>query len=71
MKIKIEREGCIQCGACASTCPDVFELPDDEKARVAEKYAGPDPAEGEVGSDLSACVQSATDSCPVNVITTE
>ena len=71
MKIKIDREGCIQCGACSSTCPQVFELPDDEKAEVVEQFRGGDPSEGEVGDDMSACAQSAADSCPVSVIATE
>jgi ferredoxin len=71
MKIKIDREGCIQCGACVSSCSEVFELPDDEKAMVVEKFRKSDPAEGEVGDDLSACAQGAADSCPVSVIAVE
>jgi ferredoxin len=71
MKIKIDREGCIQCGACVSSCSEVFELPDDEKAMIVVKFRKADPSEGEVGEDLGACAQGAADSCPVSVISVE
>jgi ferredoxin len=69
MKITIDREGCIECGLCFTTCPDVFELKDGEKANITVKYQKGNLAEGEVGDDLKSCVQEAADSCPVQVIT--
>ena len=71
MKITIDRDGCIECGACTSSCPDVFELKDGEKASITEKYRTGDPARGEVGPDLNSCAQDAETSCPVAVIQTE
>ena len=70
MKIAIDREGCIECGVCEATCQDVFELKDNEKARITERFRlEGDPAKGEVGEDLASCVREAADSCPVSVIT--
>ncbi|HCM13445.1 MAG TPA: ferredoxin, partial [Lachnospiraceae bacterium] len=28
MKAKLDRSGCISCGLCAETCPDVFRIAD-------------------------------------------
>jgi len=36
-KITLNQELCVGCGACASLCPDVFELQDDGKAKVINK----------------------------------
>lgn len=43
----------------------------DEPANVVPKYQQGDPAHGEVGKELEACVQEAADSCPVTVIHVE
>ena len=32
--VKINKEECIGCGACVSTCGEVFEMGDDGKAKV-------------------------------------
>ena len=34
MKASIDRDGCISCGLCASTCPEVFRMADDGLAEV-------------------------------------
>lgn len=57
MKIMIE-DGCIGCGLCVSTCPNVFRMTDDG---VAEAFAVPD-AEDQPNA------QEAADNCPVSVI---
>lgn len=56
--IKIDKETCIGCGACASICEKVFEMKDDMKAYVKK------------GQEKSkdACVKEAKESCPVNAI---
>ncbi len=54
-------EGCIGCGLCISTCPDVFKMTDEQ---VAEVYKSPK-------QDNEADVQEAADNCPVSVIVIE
>ncbi len=71
MKVKIDRDGCIQCGACEQECGDVFVLDGGEPAAVVEQYRKGSPAEGEVPESLADCARAAADSCPVQVITTE
>jgi ferredoxin len=62
MKATIDREGCIGCGLCIDTCPEVFQMADDGYAEV---FTDPVPA----GSEDTA--KEAADSCPVSVITVE
>jgi ferredoxin len=71
MKVFIDREDCIGCGVCEALCPEVFKLLDDGKSAIVEKYRRRSLGEGEVGNDLTSCVENARDSCPVEVIKTE
>ncbi|HAX52274.1 ferredoxin [Muricomes intestini] len=61
MKAVIDRDGCIACGLCADTCPEVFRMADDG---LAEVY-------GDVTSDTEDMAKEAADNCPVSVITVE
>lgn len=61
MKAIIDRDGCIGCGLCAGTCPEVFSMADDGLAEVT----------GDVTSDTEEAAQEAADGCPVSVITVE
>lgn len=60
MKASIDRDGCIGCGLCVDTCPEVFRMADDG---LAEVYTSPVPS----GAEDSAT--EAADGCPVSVIT--
>lgn len=60
MKATINREGCISCGLCASTCPEAFRIADDG---FAEVYVDPIPKSAEDDA------VEAQDGCPVSVIT--
>jgi ferredoxin len=71
MKITIDRDGCIECGACTTTCPAVFELKENEKASIISQYRSGGSDKGEVGPDLNSCAKDAADSCPVAVIHTD
>ena len=70
MKVTIDRENCIACGACWSDCEAIFEEhADDGMSQVAAKFqAGGDPAVGEIPDDLVDCAKNAADGCPVEVI---
>ena len=60
MRVDVDQELCISCGACIDTCPDVFEWNDDEKARNSVE---------EVPSDLEEQAHDAVESCPTSAIT--
>lgn len=60
MKAKVN-EGCISCGLCIGTCPEVFRFNNDG---VSEVYA-------QVTEENLASVQVARDGCPVAVIDIE
>ena len=51
--VKVDKDKCIGCGACAATCPEGFEMKDG-KASVKSGDAG--------------CVKDAVAGCPVQAI---
>ena len=54
-------EGCIGCGLCVGTCPDVFCMQEDGTATVCKE---PEPQE-------EPLVRESAEGCPVSVIVTE
>ena len=62
MKVWIDRDGCISCELCATTCPEVFRMADDN---LAEVYVD------EIPRELSDEVKEAADGCPSEVIHVE
>ena len=58
MKAEIDREGCISCGLCAATCPEVFRMADDG---LAEVYS-------EITPEAEDTAEEAAENCPVSVI---
>lgn len=59
MKVKVNRDACIGCGACAAICDAVFEI-DDEGLSVEKKE--------EVKEDEKQAVIDAKESCPTGAI---
>lgn len=65
-KIVLEREGCISCEACATDCPESFEMADDQWAHV--KNSTRNGSNDELDVDDLGCCKQAAEACPVNVI---
>lgn len=61
MKAIVDKSGCIACGLCVTSCPEVFRFGSDG---LAEAYA-------EVTSNLEGSATEARDGCPVSVISLE
>lgn len=62
MKAMLDRSGCISCGLCAETCPEVFRMGDDGVAEVYQE---------DVPKNAEATAVEAQDGCPVSVITVQ
>jgi len=54
MKVKVNKEKCIGCGACESICPKVFKMKDGKAVAKSETN--------------EKCAKEAADSCPVQAI---
>jgi ferredoxin len=63
MKAHIDRDGCISCGLCASTCPEVFHINDDDG--LAEVIVD------EVPEEVEDSAVECQENCPTSVITVE
>ncbi|MFU0832732.1 MAG: Ferredoxin [Oscillospiraceae bacterium] len=62
MKASLDRSGCISCGLCAQTCPEVFRMADDGVAEVYKE---------DVPKEVEEKAIEAQNGCPVSVITVE
>lgn len=63
MKVKVNQDACIGCGACTQICEDVFELDDESglsKAKVTE-----------VSEENQQACKDAIDACPTGAIVEE
>lgn len=60
MKVKVDQNLCIGCGACVAVCPEVFELREDGKSHVKD----------EKGCEKCDC-KMAKEGCPVQAISIE
>ncbi len=62
MKATVDRDGCIGCGVCAATCPEVFEMDDENLSAVIVDEIPPQAEQSAI---------DAQESCPVSVIEIE
>lgn len=62
MKVVVNQEACIGCGACQAICENVFELNDDGLSSVKVEKVEDEDVES---------VNDAVDSCPTGAISTE
>lgn len=73
MKVKVNKDACIGCGACAAICDEVFELDDDGLSEVKIHNENTDNNEEAVSvkEELQDEVRDAADSCPTGAIIIE
>ena len=62
MKVKVDKDLCIGCGACQALVPDVFEIGDDGLAEVKVS---------EVNDNLKEDTTDAIYNCPTQAISEE
>ena len=62
MKVKVNKDACIGCGACEQICNDVFKLNDEGLSETLVE---------EVKEELQDEVRDAADSCPTGAIEIE
>ena len=58
MKLEVNKDLCIGCGACQATCPEVFEIEDDGLAH-AKVDVIPNEAEDDAIDAKEGCPTSA------------
>lgn len=59
MKMEVDQDLCISCGACVDTCPEVFDWNSDDKANVTV---------AEIPSEQEDQAQEAMEGCPTSAI---
>lgn len=59
MKLIVDKDICIGCGACQATAPDVFEIDDEGLAEVIVE---------EIPEELNEDALDALEGCPVSAI---
>lgn len=59
MRVKVNQEACIGCGACQALVPDVFEIDDNGLAKAKEE---------EINEELVEEVVDALEGCPTSAI---
>lgn len=61
MRVIVDKDTCIGCGLCCTTCEEVFRLDENGKSEVY----------GEVNEQNKDDVEAAVEGCPVSAISWE
>ena len=64
MEVKVIKDACIGCGACAAIAPNFFEMNDEGVAVAIAKYE-------DLSEDEKKEVMDGKDSCPTDAIVSE
>lgn len=59
MKVKVDQDLCIACGACIDICPEVYDWNDEGLSHAIVD---------EVPEDKEECAKEGLDSCPTEAI---
>ena len=70
MKIKLNKDECIGCGACTAVVPDLFEIGDDGKANIKGGSLKGKFVEKVLVKDSDDAKEAAS-ACPVEAIKIE
>ena len=62
MKVVLNRDACIGCGACAALCEDIFEIDNEGLSKVKKEKVSDEEVE---------LTRDAVYSCPTGAITLE
>lgn len=60
MKVIVNRDNCIGCGACEALCPEVFQIDDEGLSTVIDNK--------DINEELLEKVTEAMESCPTSAI---
>ena len=72
MKVKVNKDAWIGCGACAAICDEVFEINDEGLSEVKVEENSENKEEFvSVKEELQDEVRDAADSCPTGAIEVE
>ena len=63
MKVSVDEDLCTACGLCVDTCPEVFDLGDDDDVAQVKVDVVPE--------DLEELCEQAAEECPVEAIVME
>jgi len=61
-KVWLEESECISCETCASSCPEVFEM-DDDDCKVKEEASDPS-----LLAEQTDAIKESAEACPVECI---
>jgi len=63
VKVSVDEDLCTACGLCVDTCPEVFDLGDDDDVAQVKVDVVPE--------DLEELCEQAAEECPVEAIVVE